>query len=467
MGYIHFVSRVGWLAALLLLTGVGCKKFVQVSPPDTQLETGLIFSSDQTATAAMMGIYSRAMATPGFFLNGGNSVYPGLSADEFAGTTAAPLVDAFTANTLTSSNSFVTTLYASAYNAIYNANIMIEDLRASKSITERTSRQLKGEALCLRALTYFHLADLFGDVPLETGTSYEVNAVAPRMPVTTVYRQVVTDLLAADSLLDTAYAVNAGYAGVRTRPNKWAARALLARVYLYQGSWAAAEEAATDVLQSGSYRLEPLLDSVFTPRSREAIWQLQPVSGAMNTAEGYIFLPAGGSSSKPVYALTPYLLNAFETGDKRRMSWVAAKPVSGIAYAYPYKYKVRTGIYPYMEYNMVLRLAELYLIRAEARVQGNKLSEAIADLDMVRSRAGLAALPATLSAEDVLAAVMQERRVELFAEWGHRWSDLRRTGQIDSVFSVEKQGWQQYAALYPIPLTELQRNPRIVQNPGY
>jgi starch-binding outer membrane protein, SusD/RagB family len=146
---------------------------------------------------------------------------------------------------------------------------------------------------------------------------------------------------------------------------------------------------------------------------------------------------------------------------------VAGKSINGVVYAYPYKYKVRTGVYPYTEYNMVLRLAELYLIRAEARAQQGKLSEAITDLNRIRSRAGLSGLAPTLTQAQVLAAVVQERRIELLAEWGHRWSDLRRTGQADAVLETEKPGWQPGDAYYPIPLSELQRNPNMVQNPGY
>jgi hypothetical protein len=455
------------LLLLLAADGPGCKKFVEVSPPDTQLQTGLIFSSDQTATAAMMGVYSRAMATSGYFLNGGNSLYPGLSSDEFAGTAAAASVDAFAGNSLSSANYFISLLYSSAYNTIYDANAMIEDLQASKGITVTTKRQLRGEALCLRALTYFHLVDLYGPVPLETSTNYAVNAVAPRFAVTAVYGQIVTDLQAADSLLDTAYAVNPADPEARTRPNKWAARSLLARAYLYRGQWAAAEDAATAVLGVSDYRLEPSLDSVFRAGSREAIWQLQPVSATTNSAEGYFFVPASGALMKPAYALTNFLLNAFEPGDRRRLHWVGSKTVSGVTYTYPFKYKVRTGLYPYTEYDMVLRLAEQFLIRAEARAQQNNRSGALADLDMVRARAGLAVLPAGLSVAQVLVAVAQERRIELFAEWGHRWSDLRRTGQADAVLGVEKPGWQHNAALYPIPLTDIERNPAIVQNPGY
>ena len=456
----------GWLL-LLALAGDGCKKFVQVSPPDTQLETGTIFSSDHTATAAMMGIYSRVMASQGYFLNGGNSVYPGLSADEFTGTAGFALADAFTENALLSNNSIITTLYSTAYSIIYNTNSMIENLQASHALTDKVRRQLKGEAMSLRALTFFHLTDLWGAVPLELSTDYTINALAPRSPDTSIYRQVTNDLLAADSLLDSVYATGAGNVNDRTRPNKWAARALLARVWLYQGQWAAAEDAATAVLQSGKYQLESLLDSIFRTDSREAIWQLQPVSLSMNTAEGSFFVPADGASTKPLYTLTNYLLNAFEPEDQRRSHWVGSKTINGVTYAYPFKYKVRTGIYPYLEYNMVLRLAELYLIRAEARAQQNNLNGAIADLNTIRNRAGLPDLPSAFSSVQVLAAVMQERRIELMAEWGHRWSDLRRTGQADAVLGVEKPNWNANAALYPIPLSELQRNPTIVQNPGY
>ena len=394
-------------------------------------------------------------------------MYPGLSADEFTGTAGAPLQDAFSANALLSSNSFVTNLNSSAYNTIYNTNSIIENLQASHAIMERTSRQLRGEAMCLRALTYFHLTDLWGALPLELSTDYTVNAIAPRSPDTAIYRQVINDLLAADTLLDTVYATGAGNPTDRTRPNKWAARALLARVCLYQGQWAAAEDAATTVLQQGSYLLEPSLDSVFLAGSREAIWQLQPVSAIMNSAEGAFFVPANGTTTKPLFAITPYLLDAFESGDQRRSHWVGSKTVNGVSYAYPFKYKVRTGIYPYVEYNMVLRLAEIYLIRAEARAQQNNFSGAIADLNLIRSRAGLPVLSSTLSSVQVVMAVMQERRIELMAEWGHRWSDLRRTGQAATVLIPEKTNWNPNAVLYPIPLTELQRNPTIVQNPGY
>jgi hypothetical protein len=116
---------------------------------------------------------------------------------------------------------------------------------------------------------------------------------------------------------------------------------------------------------------------------------------------------------------------------------------------------------------MVLRLAEQYLIRAEARARLGKVPESQADINAIRSRSGLsnttAADPAAL-----LLAIEKERQVELFSEWGHRWLDLKRTGRADAVLGAEKPtDWQPTDALYPIPQNEILSNPLLTQNLGY
>jgi hypothetical protein len=117
----------------------------------------------------------------------------------------------------------------------------------------------------------------------------------------------------------------------------------------------------------------------------------------------------------------------------------------------------------------VFRLAEQHLIRAEARAKLGNLNgtnSAESDINILRDRAGLG--PTTAQTKDeLLAAVGQERRVELFAEWGHRWFDLKRTGKADEVLDVVKPGWQRDDALYPIPYTERQLNPNLTQNKSY
>jgi hypothetical protein len=140
--------------------------------------------------------------------------------------------------------------------------------------------------------------------------------------------------------------------------------------------------------------------------------------------------------------------------------------VGANTYYYPYKYKIVSNA-TISEYSMVLRLAEQYLIRAEARVQNN-LPGAIGDLNVLRARASLPALSTTLSPAQVTTAIEHERQVELFTEFGHRWLDLKRTGRADAVLGQLKgANWQPTDVLYPLPLTEIQTNQNLTQNPGY
>ena len=115
----------------------------------------------------------------------------------------------------------------------------------------------------------------------------------------------------------------------------------------------------------------------------------------------------------------------------------------------------------------MLRLSEMFLIRAEARANQNKISEGVADINVVRQRAGLTALSTTMTQAALLSALEHERWVELFTEWADRWFNLKRLGKADAVLSLIKPKWQSFQKLYPVPQQELQANPNLVDNPGY
>jgi hypothetical protein len=288
-------------------------------------------------------------------------------------------------------------------------------------------------------------------------TDYAVNAIMPRTSTTDVYQQIINDLLQAYALLPVTY-ISPG----RARPNKFTAAALLARVYLYKKDYAKADLYASEVIGSGMYALNTNLNNVFLSASNETIWQLP--KDAANTTEGVSFIPSS-ATVKPVYVISNYLLTAFESGDQRKINWLKANTISGLAYYYPHKYKSRIST-PITESYIVLRLAELILIRAEARTHLNDLNGAKTDLNLIRSRSGLNA-NAAVTQPQLLAAIEQERRVEFFAEWGHRWFDLKRTNRADAVLATVKSFWQPTAVLYPIPQNELLRNAFLTQNPGY
>jgi hypothetical protein len=289
-------------------------------------------------------------------------------------------------------------------------------------------------------------------------------------------QQLIKDLDSAQNLLSAQYldASLLHESSERIRPSKGAAEALLARMYLYKQDWEKAEEQATLLINNRiQYGLNPL-NAVFLKNSTEAIWQLQPVTLGWNTpdAQAFIIPLTGPDNYSYVVYLNNRMVNNFESGDQRKAEWIDSVTANGTTYYYPYKYKSATYGDPVIEYQMMLRLGEQYLIRSEARAQLGDLGGASSDLNIIRSRAGLPNTTATTKSA-LLAAILKERRIELFTELGQRWLDLKRTGMIDVVMQVETPlkangaPWRTFQQLYPIPLADIETNPNLSQNAGY
>ncbi len=456
---IRTMKIITILAALLCIFN-SCKKSINVPPPPNEATSSVVFSNEQTALSAVMGLYYQ-MTTNGLtFFDGGLSIFTGLSADEFYNTTASTTYDPFSKNLIppneTTTN--LNRLWKWAYLVIYQTNAIIEGLKNTNSLTQSVKDQLTAEAKFCRAFTYFYLINLYGEVPLLTNTDYRVTSIAARTSVPEIYDLIRSDLISAESALPDTYAGN-----VNVRPTKFAAAGLLARVYLFLGDWANAESESSLVINSGNYHLESDLNNIFLISSSETIWQLSHVD--FNTYEGYTFIPSSFSSSKPALALTQSFYNSIDSADLRKTLWIGTKTVNGVSYNYPYKYKVKIDI-SVSEYNVVLRLAEQFLIRAEAKAELDDINGSQDDLNTIRNRAGLPNTQAN-DKPSLLSAIKQERRVELFAEWGYRWLDLKRWNVVDSVIGAIKPSWNSNAILYPIPQAEINLNPSLTQNPGY
>ncbi|TWI87780.1 RagB/SusD family nutrient uptake outer membrane protein [Chitinophaga japonensis] len=468
--------RYTLLASLLLLHGTSCKKLVEVNPPITSINSENVWSSDATAISVLTGIYTD-ISRWGILSIGritSLSVFPGLSADEFTLFEGSPnqAYNAYFKNSLSTSTGGYE-YWSNIYPLIFKCNTAIEGLSSSTSLSPAIRQQLLGEAKFLRAFFYFYLLNLYGDAPLALTSDYTENSTLSRVPKSQLYQQITLDLTDAQNLLADGYISGDGISTTeeRVRPNKWAATALLARVFLYTGEYAKAELQATDLINNTSqYGLESL-DNVFLKNSKEAIWQLQPVNTGRNTEEGWAFiLPSTGpNNSRPLYLSTSLLQN-FEVDDQRLASWVNSITVNGNIFHYPYKYKSAVLNDPVTEYSTVLRLAEQYLIRSEARAQLDKIPDSVEDLNLIRTRAGLLGTTANTK-ETILKEILHEKQVELFSEWGHRWLDLKRTSMIDEIMSTEtalKGGvWNTNWQRYPIPPTDIATNPNMVQNEGY
>lgn len=442
----------------LMLFICSCKKTVSIDPPVNQLTNDKVFATDNSAIAAMAGIYARFIATSIYdYLP---TLLPALSADELNNYTTISNYTTFNNNAILPSDTYNKNLWAVSYNIIYQANALIENLQSSTTISTATQTQLTGEAKFIRAFMYFELVNFYADVPLVTTTNVAQTSIAARTAKMQVYQQIIADLKDAQNLLTNTYA-----GPDRARANQSAATALLARVYLYQQDWQnAAAQATTLINNSGTYSLVSTsnLAGAFQKGSMETIFQFATANGF--TDIGNTIIPG---STAPNFAFTNDFIGAIEVGDQRKINWM--KPIINgtTTYYYPYKYRQRTTAATNPEYLVVLRLGEQYLIRAEAKAQqGTDLTGAAADLNMIRNRVGLLPTTATTQAT-LLTAIEKERRIELFTEWGHRWFDLKRTGRADAVLGNLKPGWQTNVALYPIPLTELSANPSLIQNAGY
>ncbi|MDR6783314.1 hypothetical protein ABIE26_000198 [Pedobacter africanus] len=454
------------ITLLVLLTlGVclcSCKDLVEIEAPKNSLVPATVFRSNDLATAAVLGIYQQ-MAASGYASGGAQSlsVALGLSADEFIGYSTEN--QQLAQNQLLSYNAFALSTWTALYARIYNANTILEGLERSEGVTPPVKNQLKGEVLFTRAFNYFYLVNLYGPVPLHLGTDYQLNSKASRAEVNQIYHQVLADLQMAEQLLPDAYITTE-----RVRPNRAAVHMLLARTYLYLQNWPNAEKYASRVIEkTATYKLTGL-DQVFLSNSQENIWQLAPPAGSNTPAGALLNLTTAPAGSQ--VALRPdFVLNAFEPADQRKTTWAKSIAAGNSTFYYPYKYKVRASTVV-TEYTSVLRLAELLLIRAEARALQNNLPGAIDDLDAIRFRAGLFLVKNTdpdISKTDLLKLIEKERRVELFSEWGHRWFDLKRAGRSAAVLAPIKPKWKATYTLFPIPKAETERNRNISQNEGY
>ncbi len=486
-------NNIGRLIFLLLVTvSAGCKKMIGIPPPVSSITTETVFNSDVEAKAAMAGVYtlmingnsSQINQYSNGFSEGLSTVFLGLTSDELLAYSSTNI---YQSNKVTiKGDDYGNTCWSSAYSTIYACNSIIDGIAASssKGLHDSLRVEYTAESKFIRAFCYFYLVNLFGDIPLVLTSDFNQNTTLSRTPVSLIYQQIVSDLKDARQNLREDYLYGNGEHIVA---NKYAATAMLARVYLYLGQYQDAETEASTVINSGKYSMNTPLNAVFLKNSAESIWQLQQYVNESSTGnavpEALAFIPSSNpNTGMPSRILSSQLLGSFEAGDNRRTTWVDSTNNSlfgqgnGTFYYYPFKYK--TGYYNYQiggvasEYYMVLRLAELYLVRAEAEANGagGGSAAAIADVNVIRNRAGLTSVSAGISADSLMNEIVHQRQDEFFCEWGQRWFDLIRLKLAHDVLSgiPVKQPWSgDFQLLFPIPGQEIQYDHNLTQNPGY
>jgi len=470
-----------------------CKKDFLNKQPISQGTAGNYYKTASDAEGGLVGAYQQAFLNDQYWVwdyvtNGDaradNCFAGGDNPDNFA-------IDNFI---VTPQNGNITRNWQGLYQDIYAANIVLDYVPKIPATQFAANRQqeILSEVKFIRALSYFNLVTTFGDVPLILST-IDFPAKPSRTAATAVYAQIEKDLTEAEAVLPVT-ASSVGHA------TKGAVQALLAKVYAQEGKYQQCLDYCTKVTTSGKYSLVPNFANLFdgSKNTSESIFEIQHSSASgFTTFNVSLYLPAkfGTYSFKKFNLPTNDLVNLYQSQhDNIRLNssiYLAAVGTDGLAAGdpipapytttmatVPFLYKWKTNISQFgggTDNTILLRLADIILLQAEALNQLGQTGAAIPLINQIRARVSLAPITVT-SKDDVALAILNERRMELAFE-GNRWNDLLRFGQQYTISLMNKQvdptgkvlnyNVTPTKLVYPVPFNEIQLDGNLTQNPGY
>lgn len=444
------MKRTLYLLILLPLLMISCAKVLDVEPT-ASVSVAEAIKDKAGVERAIIGSYT-ALQYAGLY--GRNRVIVGdLAADNltWTGTTFEYLQ--IENNLINADNAILEGAWSSAYDGLNRVNNMLNAMQGIDELTSADRNKFEGEALFLRAFFHYNLLTYYGAIPLKTTPTLDItNIDQARNPLDQVYDQIITDLISAETKLPAVMPSG--------RANASAASALLARVYLTRfhatgnaSDATLAVEKATQLIGQTSYALSSDYVNLYTGTTSEVIFEIVFDAQNKNRLAEYFFTRklAGRYEIAP----SANLIQSYEPGDQRLAASIDTDS-EGKVYCIKYE-QLSAG----SDAVIVLRLAEQYLIKAEALAYTNGDIQTIQDnIDAIRTRAGLGQTNA--STYDALKlAIENERRLE-FAFEGHRWFDLVRTKRAAGLLGIDEK-----YTLFPIPLSEMQTNKLMIQNDGY
>ena len=451
------MKKILFLIFVLSFSITGCKKVLDVNPV-AYIPADLAIKDKAGVQHALIGSYN-ALQSVGTYSR--NMIVVGdLAADNLKATGTMPEYYQIDAVPIPAENGSVEGMWAAAYDGINRVNYLLYKLPSIGDMTPVEKDASEGEALFLRALFHYNLSVYFGGIPFKTQPTLDLSSIdVARNTLAQVYDQIITDLNTAKAKLPQTKVVK-----VTGRANTYSVSALLAKVYLSKfqllGDAASAPLAISEagrVITEGGYSLPASFGSLFNPKTNSAESIFEVVYDAQNFNRLAQFFYPGDLSGRYEFAPTADLIQSFEPGDSARLratiGYNSQKKPFGIKYN-----EVASGA----DRVYVFRLAEMYLIRAEALAYSNgSVADIKSDINMIRKRAGLV----NTTADNIPAlklAIENECRHE-FAFEGHRWFDLVRTKRAIEVLGITNPDY----TLFPIPLSELQTNQLMQKNPGY
>ncbi|WP_158797937.1 RagB/SusD family nutrient uptake outer membrane protein [Pedobacter sp. L105] len=451
------MKQLLYMIPLFVILG-SCKKYLDSPQPELQVDQSVAITNAGSAASAVNGMFN-TLATDGYY----GSNFPALSylsgGDiQWTGSQSDP--SEITKHLTSATNGYVNTAWTTIYKTISSANYIITDVPKVNDplFTTAAKNQYLGEAYFVRALAYFDLGRGWGGVQLiltPTITPTD-NTNIKRSTLAATYAQVLSDLNTAETLVPTALNRNR-----ITQKTVWA---LKARLYLYTQQWALAEQYATKVISdTQDYALVNPYSAFFANSAvstSESVFELAYTVSNTNGHSNWWLPPVLGGRREwaPSDPLVALLNNAAVGGNRSALIGQTAAP-GNLWYGKLY-YRTPVGTDP----AYVIRIAELYFIRSEARAQQGNITDALADLNAVRARAGIAPAVAS-SLSDILLALENERKVEFPFETD-RWFNLVRTDRAQAVLSLP----DKHLYLFPIPYSQTLVDPNLAganTNPGY
>ena len=362
---------------------------------------------------------------------------------------------------ISSANASAAALWGNIYNTVYLANFILEKLPSVPGVKTVDRDRVLATAHFLRGYAYFVAAYSFGGVPLVTTTDIETNRNIPRATKQEILEFVLDDYTESLGKLPES-PVNSGYA------SEYAVQAALAKFYLYQEDWDEAEEYASNVINSQNFTLDTDFSTVVLEDfPEESIFEVAYTVNddpGTNNSIGLFYLLANRREIIPSNQVI-LKLSSDASGDRFSSIDFNLNNLKGTDNGWSV---AKYGNQDSDNNNVsVFRLAEMYLIRAEARAKQNQITSAISDLNILRNRAK-ADLVTSATQNQLIQLIEEERLYELAFE-GHRWYDLVRTNRAASVMPVFNSNWKNSYEVWPIPQREIQNNPALKgnQNPGY
>lgn len=483
------MKKYAYIFIGLLVSIASCKKSELELYPFNQVETSQAFENEADINLAVLGMYQGIRASGSYYAGTWNIVADVLADNLIINQQGRLTLKTYGEWRYTGNNTYG--LFAGGYSIVRRANSILENIE--KFPAGAFKDNAKGEALAVRAMTYFDMARVYSKTytnagPADSTLPYVVSTdptVTPsKEPVKGFYDKVIADLTLAATLVNSTNVVGSGIGSSISRFNKRSVNAILSRVLLYKGDYQGVIAAANTVLAtSPNYGTLSTFNGIWKDSTDAGVLlkvKMTSIDNVNTQGTNYYQTVSGGIKSE--YVVEYNLAQDFASNDIRRMAYIRTSTFNGSVYNNVIKYAGRVGQPAGVVDAKVIRSAEVLLNRAESYFRSGMETEALADLQTLKANRyiGYDATTDIYAGQALLTEILRQRRLELAFEGDRFWDLKRRNAPVERdpskgdkadgtgtpyVFTTLPAGDPKFNL--PYPQSEISFNPNFTQNPGY